>query len=116
MSQIGLVLGQPRRPQALHLHAFRELREDVAMADATIARRKFLLGAGVAGTAVAAGIASQAEAQIPVAAPAAAPSNEAVTYLTLSALEAAFLSAVADTMIPADELSPSGTDCGVVIF
>ena len=86
------------------------------MADDSIPRRKFLLGAGVAGTAVAAGLTSQGEAQTPAAMPAAAPSNEPVTYLTLSALEAAFLSAVADTMIPADELSPSGTDCGVVIF
>jgi gluconate 2-dehydrogenase gamma chain len=86
------------------------------MADATIARRKFLLGAGVASTAVVAGLASQAEAQTPSATPAAAPPNEPVTYLTLSALEAAFLSAIADTMIPADALSPSGTDCGVVTF
>jgi len=86
------------------------------MADATIPRRKFLLGAGVASTAVAAGLASRTEAQTPAATPTAAPSNEPVTYLTLSALEAAFLSAVADAMIPADELSPSGTDCGVVVF
>jgi gluconate 2-dehydrogenase gamma chain len=86
------------------------------MADDIIPRRKFLLGAGVAGTAVAAGLTSQSEAQIPPAGPAAAPANEPVTYLTLSAVEAAFLSAVADTMIPADELSPSGTDCGVVVF
>ena len=86
------------------------------MTDATIPRRKFLLGAGVAGTAVAAGLASQAEAQTSALSPAPAPANEPVTYLTLSALEAAFLSAVADSMIPADELSPSGTDCGVVVF
>jgi gluconate 2-dehydrogenase gamma chain len=87
------------------------------MADDTIPRRKFLLGAGIAGTAVAAGLTPNAEAQTP--APAAAPApkaNEPVAYLTLSALEAEFLSAVADTMIPADELSPSGTDCGVVVF
>jgi gluconate 2-dehydrogenase gamma chain len=90
-------------------------REDTVMTDAMIPRRKFLLGAGVAGSAVAAGLGSPAEAQAP-AAPVAAPSNEPVTYLTLSALEAAFLSAAADTMIPADELSPSGTDCGVVVF
>ena len=86
------------------------------MADDTIPRRKFLLGAGIAGTAVAAGIAPNAEAQTPAPAAAPVPANEPVTYLTLSALEAAFLSAVADTMIPADELSPSGTDCGVVVY
>jgi gluconate 2-dehydrogenase gamma chain len=90
---------------------------EVAMAEDTIARRKFLLGAGIAGTAVAAGITSNAEAQTtPAPAAAPVPANEPVTYLTLSALEAAFVSAVADTMIPADELSPSGTDCGVVVF
>jgi gluconate 2-dehydrogenase gamma chain len=89
---------------------------EVAMADDTIPRRKFLLGAGIAGTAVAAGIASNTEAQTPAPAAAPVPANEPVTYLTLSALEAAFVSAVADTMIPADELSPSGTDCGVVVF
>ena len=81
------------------------------MADGTIPRRKFLLGAG---TAVAAGLAPEAEAQTPTPAP--APANEPVTYLTLSAFEAEFVSAVADTMIPADALSPSGTDCGVVVF
>src|SRR5262245_64555741 len=84
------------------------------MADDTIPRRRFLLGAGIAGTAVATGLTPTAEAQTPT--PATAPVSEPVTYLTLSALEAAFLSAVADTMIPADALSPSGTDCGVVVF
>ena len=37
-------------------------------------------------------------------------------YLTLSDAEAAFLKAAADTIIPADELSPSGSECGVVDF
>ena len=86
------------------------------MADETIPRRNFLLGAG---TAVAAGLAPlappdvQAAEQPPAAPPAAA---EPEPLLTLTATEAAFLSAVADTMIPADELSPSGTDCGVVTY
>ena len=82
-----------------------------------IARRNFLLGAG---TAVAASLAVPAEAQQPkdaaVAAAAPAPASEPETYLTLTAPEAAFLSAAADTFIPADELTPSGTDCGVVTF
>jgi gluconate 2-dehydrogenase gamma chain len=77
-----------------------------------------LLGAGIAGTAAAAGLAAKAQTAPPAAqtTPAAASATEPVTYLTLSAIEAAFVSAVADTMIPADELSPSGTDCGVVAF
>jgi gluconate 2-dehydrogenase gamma chain len=87
------------------------------MADETIPRRNFLLGAG---TAVAAGLAPLAPAQDAKSAeptpPAANASPEPEPLLTLTATEAAFLSAVADTMIPADELSPSGTDCGVVTY
>ena len=88
------------------------------MADDTIPRRNFLLGAG---TAVAAGLVPlDAKAvETAAAAPAAAskPADaEPETWLTLSATEVAFLSAVADTMIPADELSPSGTDCGIVVY
>jgi gluconate 2-dehydrogenase gamma chain len=37
-------------------------------------------------------------------------------YLTLTEAEAAFLKATVDTIIPADALSPSGSDCGVVEF
>jgi gluconate 2-dehydrogenase gamma chain len=87
------------------------------MADDKLPRRKFLLGAGLAGTAVAAGL-TPAEAQAPpaAAAPAAKPATELPAYLTLTASEVAFISAAADTMIPADELTPSGTDCGVVTF
>ena len=85
------------------------------MADDTIARRKFLLGAG---TAVATGLAQPAPAQVqtPAVAAATPPVQEPQTLLVLSAAEAAFMAAVADTMIPADALSPSGTDCGIVIF
>src|SRR5271165_3841596 len=88
------------------------------MADDPIERRRFLLGAGFAGTAVAAGLAPGLPAPDAPAQAAAAPSGNAEpdTFLVLTATEQAFLSATADTMIPADELSPSGTDCGVVTF
>ena len=90
------------------------------MADDKLPRRKFLLGAGIAGTAVATGLTQQppAAAQTPAAtaAPAVKPATEPPTYLVLTATEVAFISAAADTMIPADELTPSGTDCGVVTF
>jgi gluconate 2-dehydrogenase gamma chain len=36
--------------------------------------------------------------------------------LTLTDAEAAFLTAAADTIIPADELSPSASQCGVIDF
>jgi gluconate 2-dehydrogenase gamma chain len=39
-----------------------------------------------------------------------------VDLLTLTAGEAAFWTAAADTIIPADALSPSASDCGVVDF
>src|ERR1700757_147025 len=37
-------------------------------------------------------------------------------FLTLTAAEAAFLTAAADTIIPADALSPSASQCGVIDF
>src|SRR3984957_11509718 len=89
------------------------------MADDPIERRRFLLGAGLAGTAVATGFtpglpASEAQAQTLAAAPAG--NSEPETFLVLTPTEQAFLSATADTIIPADELSPSGTDSGIVTF
>ncbi len=85
------------------------------MAENTIPRRHFLAGAGAAAAALAPTVSTHAEAASsqPAAAP---PAGSPEGYLTLTATEAAFLSAVADTMIPADELTPSGTDCGVVTF
>ncbi len=77
-----------------------------------IPRRNFLLAAG---TAVAAGLAPVAEAQTPASAPAAAAA-EPEPLLTLTPTEHAFVVAAADTLIPADELSPSGSDCGVAVF
>ena len=85
------------------------------MTDDALPRRRFLLGAGLAGTAIAAGIAEPAEAQPPAPAPAAA-SPAPDTFVTLTASEAAFIVAAVDTLIPADELSPSGSDCGVAVF
>jgi gluconate 2-dehydrogenase gamma chain len=85
-----------------------------------IPRRDFLKGAGAAGTAVAATVA--AGAAVPAIAqqqPAAAPTpsqHTPDTWLTLTATEVAFISAAVDTIIPADNLSPSGSDCGVAVF
>jgi gluconate 2-dehydrogenase gamma chain len=80
-----------------------------------IARRNFLLGAG---TAVAAGLAptAPAQAQTPQPAVAASPAIGSEPLLTLTATEHAFFAAAADTIIPADELSPSGSECGVATF
>ena len=79
------------------------------MADDTIPRRDFLTGAGVGAAAVAAGVPADAAA-------AEAGSAPPDTWLVLTADEVAFFSAAADTMIPADTLSPSGSECGVPVF
>src|SRR5215468_5317282 len=79
-------------------------------------RRDFLKGAVVGGAAAAtatpAVIAPQdAQAQQPApAAPAPA------TYAFLNLEEAAFVEALVDHMVPADELSPKGTDIGINIY
>jgi gluconate 2-dehydrogenase gamma chain len=83
-----------------------------------IARRNFLLGAS---TAVAAGLApppTAASAQQAASAASTAPAqaSEPTSYLTLTETEVAFFAATADAIIPADELTPSGTDCGIVTF
>src|SRR5258706_77218 len=83
-------------------------------ADGTLARRRFRLGAG---TAVAAGLAPGVSTNAQAAPGAASPRGAGPeTLLVLTAPEAAFFSAIADAMIPADELTPSGTDCGIVTF
>lgn len=90
------------------------------MTEETIPRRKFLLGAGVAGTAVAAGLAQPAAAadpQTPASAPAAnAAAPQPEPLLILNETEHAFIVAAVDTLIPADELSPSGSDCGCAVY
>jgi gluconate 2-dehydrogenase gamma chain len=89
------------------------------MVDETIPRRDFLRGA-VIGTAAAlatggtSAAQTRAEGQLPAA---AAPTPvDAEPLLTLTATEHAFIVAAVDTIIPADDLSPSGSECGVAIF
>jgi gluconate 2-dehydrogenase gamma chain len=90
------------------------------MAQDPIPRRQFLLEAWVAGTAAAAAplpAATSAQAQAGAQpAPADAPPTDVETYQTLHPSEVAFFTAAVDTIIPADSLSPSGTECGVVTF
>lgn len=95
------------------------------MTDDTIPRRRFLVGAGLASTAVATGLteapaAAQVPATIAAATPAPAGASPAPAQpeplLALNDTEFAFVVAAVDTLIPADELSPSGSDCGVAVF
>jgi gluconate 2-dehydrogenase gamma chain len=83
-------------------------------------RRDFLKTVGTVGAsgiAAAVGVES-AEAQTRPAAAAAPSTLTAVShaYTFFTAPEAAFIEAAADRLIPADELTPGGTDCGVAVF
>src|SRR5262245_54998017 len=86
------------------------------MVDETIPRRGFLKGAIVGTAALATAGPAPAEAQTTASASAAQTPPDAEPLLTLTATEHAFIVAAVDTLIPADELSPSGSACGVAIF
>jgi gluconate 2-dehydrogenase gamma chain len=81
------------------------------MSDQNLGRRDFLKGAVVGGAAAATGAATVSQE---AAAQAAAPASPGYSFLNLE--EAAFVEALVDHMIPADELSPKGTDIGINIF
>jgi len=83
-------------------------------------RRDFLKTVGTVGAsglAAAVGV-EEVEAQTrpaPATTPASAGAvSHAYTFFT--APEAAFIEAAVDRLIPADDLTPGGTDCGVAVF
>src|SRR5213595_2186824 len=75
-------------------------------------RRDFLKGA-VAGSVATGPLVAEAQAQTGAPTPAAAAPPG---YAFLNLDEAAFVEALVDHMIPADELSPKGTDIGINIY
>jgi len=79
-----------------------------------LGRRAFLKGAMVGGAAAAAGAATPDATQAQQ--PAAAPAPAAAGYAFLNLEEAAFVEALVDHMVPADDLSPKGTDIGINIY
>jgi gluconate 2-dehydrogenase gamma chain len=81
--------------------------------DRNLGRRDFLKGAVVGGAAAATNLPQSAQAQGAAAAPAAAP---AAGYEFLNIEEAAFVEALVDHMVPADALSPKGTDIGINFY
>jgi gluconate 2-dehydrogenase gamma chain len=85
------------------------------MAEVKLARRNFLKGAGAAGAASAA-MATGLAACGPEAATAAAVQPAPEVWHTLNATEAAFIKAAVDTLVPADDLTPSGSDVGLATF
>ena len=84
-----------------------------------VGRRNFLKQVAMVGTAAAAGVPAPAEAAPPAAANAQQTSNsvpvrDGYTFLTVP--EAAFVEAFVDVLVPADELTPSGSDLGLATF
>jgi gluconate 2-dehydrogenase gamma chain len=89
--------------------------------DPKIGRREFLTVAGAAATVLTPALPAEAQQAQPATAPAPTSTTQATPpvdepLLTLTATEHAFFVAAADAIIPADELSPSGGDCGVANF
>jgi gluconate 2-dehydrogenase gamma chain len=90
---------------------------DKPVSEQSLGRRDFLKGAVVGGAAAAtATLPDATQAQQPSALPAtaAAPSSPGYAFLNLE--EAAFVETLVDHMVPADELSPKGTDIGINIY
>jgi len=80
-------------------------------------RRAFLKGAVVGGAAAATTAVvnpQSAEGAEAVAANAAVPAPQGYAFLNID--EAAFVEALVDHMVPADDLTPSGMDLGIAIF
>jgi gluconate 2-dehydrogenase gamma chain len=87
------------------------------MAKQEFDRRDILKGAVVGGAAAATATpagTSTALAQQPASEPPAAPEVAGYSFFNLE--EAAFIEALVDQMVPADEISPKGTDLGVNIY
>ena len=91
------------------------------MTDRGFGRRDFLKGAVVGGAAAAASGTTviapteSAQAQQPPAV-AKAAAAEAAGYEFLNLDEAAFVEALVDHMVPADEFTPKGTDLGIAVY
>ena len=89
------------------------------MNDQNFGRRDFLKGAVLGGAAAATTNVvtppdAQAQQPSPAAPQAAAPAVPGYSFLNLE--EAAFVEALVDHMIPADEHTPKGTDVGLNVF
>jgi gluconate 2-dehydrogenase gamma chain len=88
--------------------------------DKNLGRRDFLKGAVVGGAAAATtttvlDLPQRAEAQPAAAATGgAAPAADGYAFLNLE--EAAFVEALVDHMVPADALTPKGTDIGINVY
>jgi len=89
------------------------------MNDQNFGRRDFLKGAVLGGAAAATTNVvtppdAQAQQPSPAAPQAAAPAVPGYSFLNLE--EAAFVETLVDHMVPADDLTPKGTDIGINIY
>jgi gluconate 2-dehydrogenase gamma chain len=83
------------------------------MGQGEVGRRGFLTGAGAAAVTAASIAAAEAQA---AEQPAPDAADKPAGYTYFKPAEAAFIEAAVDHMIPADELSPSGTELGIAIY
>jgi len=84
------------------------------MTDQGFGRRDFLKGAVVGGAAAAASATAIPAQGAPAQQADTQPPAEGYTFLNLD--EAAFVEALVDHMVPADELTPKGTDIGINVY
>src|SRR5262244_219818 len=84
------------------------------MTDQGFGRRDFLKTAVAGGAAAAATATAIPAPSTQAQQPAAQPAAEGYEFLNLD--EAAFVEALVDHMVPADELTPKGTEIGINIY
>jgi gluconate 2-dehydrogenase gamma chain len=95
-------------------HAFANRTGEGRMTD--FGRRDFLKGAVAGSVATSATLVAEAQAQTaaPQSVPMAAPAPPGYAFLNLD--EAAFVETLVDHMVPADDLTPKGTDIGINVY
>src|SRR4030095_7404493 len=85
------------------------------MTSSGFGRRDFIKGAVVGSVAATTSIPQAADAaQAAPATASATPAAQGYAFLNLD--EAAFVEALVDHMVPADDLTPSGTEIGINIY
>src|SRR5271165_3581306 len=84
------------------------------MNDQTLGRRDFIKGAVAGGAAAATAATPHLSESAKAEQTGAMPAAEGYAFFNLA--EAAFVEALVDHMVPADELSPKGTDIGINVY
>src|ERR1700730_5654449 len=106
-------------PKSMTLRISSPGGREAIMTEQKLDRRDFLKTAVVGGAAVAGGsaaIVTPETARAEPAAPAATVAPQAPGTAFLNLAEAAFVESLVDHRVPADEISPKGTDLGVNVY